>query len=65
MLVASKTEYLPWEQSQNSLFRYKSKVYVPIDSVIHTEIMCANYDNPQEGYFGVKYTLELLHHKYY
>jgi hypothetical protein len=64
-LLEDKAKHLPWHIDNNDLLRNNGTAYVPLDKALQLEIMQINHNNAQGGYWGSKYTLDTIHHKYY
>jgi hypothetical protein len=54
-----------WSFDVDGLLRRGVVVFVPNDSVIRSELLMANYNNPMGGHFRVVKTLEILRRKYF
>ena len=49
----------------SGLFRYKSRVIIPEDSVLYREVIKLYYNNPLVGYYKVEKILEFLKRSWY
>lgn len=54
-----------WSISSQGLMLFKSKVFVPEDHAVRSELLKRYHDDPFAGHFGAGRTLELIKRKYY
>ena len=49
----------------DELLKIDNYIYISHQQTLISEILCVNYDNLQEEHFEIKWTNEVIHHKYF